>query len=492
MTTNEDALNAAAHALGQSPAFRDAVWRHHPDHATNPAALPPSMRIHAEDQMLRHSLRGWGEVNASLTQYYNVALQQHSAARQALHRLFGAKLDQLAVLDFACGWGRLLRFLVRTVPPSNIWASDIQHDAVDFVSREFGVHGIYSDADPDAFKPDRQFDFIWVASLFSHLPADLFRAWLAKLTSVLSPRGVLAFSVHDERLRPAGAAMPSQGILYTTTSEIEELDSSVYGTSFVSEAYVAKTLAEANGGKPRPYKRLPRGLANEQDLYVVPRDPARDLAVLDGFRRGAWGCVDAVRTSARYLEMVGWAASLDDGPLDAVTVRVGEREYRCPITVPREDVPAALGEPGLKPTGWEFFAPLEADESFVVATATSRQGEQVMLYAGPVKRGARRGPWGSVDVVRAEGRELRLSGWAASADDGPIDAVTIRVGAREHRCPIDVDRDDVAAAMNDPGMKRSGWEFRAPLDAAETRVVVTATSARGETTELYSGVVHRG
>lgn len=85
-----------------------------------------------------------------------------------------------------------------------------------------------------------------------------------------------------------------------------------------------------------------------------------------------------------------------------------------------------------------------------------------------------------------------MSGWAASSDDGPIDAVTIRVGSREHRCPINVDRDDVAAAMNDPGMKRTGWEFRAPLDAAETHVVVTATSARGETTELYSGVVRRG
>jgi trans-aconitate methyltransferase len=387
MTSNDETLAAAAHAQCQMPAFRHAVWEHHPDRGVDPQAAPPSMRIHPSDQMLRHSLRAWGEVNRSLSQYFNVALQQHSAARQIMHGLFGERLDDITVLDFACGWGRLLRFLVRTVPPANVWASEIQHDAVDFVVREFGVQGICSDADPERFQPAREFDFIWVASLFSHLPEDLFGAWLARLTSLLSPRGVLAFSVHDERLLPASTAMPESGICFLTASEIEELDSRIYGTSFVSQAFVARMLAYSNGGHARTYRRLPRGLANEQDIYVVPRDPARDLRALDGIRRGAWGCVDVVCTVGGDLEMLGWAASLDDGPLDEVIVRVGEREYRCPITVARPDVSAVVGDPRLTLSGWELRAPLDAVQTFVVASAISRRGEKALLYAGPVRAG---------------------------------------------------------------------------------------------------------
>lgn len=335
--------------------------------------------------MLRHSLRSWGEVNRSVAQYFNVALQQHAAARQVLLRLYGEQATQLTVLDFACGWGRLLRFLIRTLPPGQIWASDVQHDAVDFVASEFGVQGINSEEDPEQFRPDREFDFIWVASLFSHLPEHRFRAWLAKLTSILSPRGVLAFSVHDECLLPPGKSLSESGICFLSTSEIEEFDNRAYGTSFVSQAFVERMLAETNGGHPRVYRRLPRGLANEQDLYIVPRDPACELSRLDGFRRGAWGCVDIVRTTGGEIQMLGWAASLDDGPLDAVTVRVGTRAYRCPISMARPDVAAVIGDPRLEHSGWEFRAPLDADGAFVVVTATSQRGEQALLYAGPVQ-----------------------------------------------------------------------------------------------------------
>lgn len=387
MTPTDEILASGAHAQCRMLAFRHAVWEHHPDRGVDPSAPPPSTRIHAHDQMLRHSLRAWGEVNRSLTQYFNVALQQHAAARQIMRGLFGERLDDVAVLDFACGWGRLLRFLVGTVPPANIWASEIQHDAVDFVVREFGVQGINSCADPEQFQPGRAFDFIWVASLFSHLPEDLFGAWLTRLMALLSPRGVLAFSVHGEGLLPPGAAMSEDGICFLNASEIEEFDPRIYGTSFVSEAFVARMLAHSNGGHARTCKRLPRGLANEQDIYVVPRDPARDLRALDGIRRGAWGCVDVVRTAGGELEMLGWAASLDDGPLDAVTIRIGEREYRCPITLARPDVSAVVGDPRLTHSGWEFRAPLNAEEAFVVASAISRRGEKALLYAGPVRTG---------------------------------------------------------------------------------------------------------
>ena len=67
-------------------------------------------------------------------------------------------------------------FLGLIVAPGRIWASDLQTDAVDFVRDTFGVQALASHADPARFAPERRFDFIWVASLFSHLPESLFHA----------------------------------------------------------------------------------------------------------------------------------------------------------------------------------------------------------------------------------------------------------------------------------------------------------------------------
>ena len=127
----EGSLLAQANEQCLDPTFRDAVWRHlgYRNDARGLAAL--STRIHPRDQMLQHSLRHLHEVNRSLSQYFNVALQQHNAAQQVFRRVLGAPNAMHRLLDFACGYGRLLRFLTLCVPPTQIWASEIQRDAVE-------------------------------------------------------------------------------------------------------------------------------------------------------------------------------------------------------------------------------------------------------------------------------------------------------------------------------------------------------------------------
>src|SRR5436190_2170210 len=234
----EGALLAEASQQCQNPAFRNAVWRHLGYRGETASLRDLNTRIHPNDQMLQHSLRHFREVNRSVSQYFNVALQQHNAAQQVLRLILGAPNATHRLLDFACGYGRLLRFLTLSIPPKQIWASEIQRDAVDFAAAQFGVHGILSDFDPRQFEPRKQFDFVWVASLFSHLPRRLFDGWLARLTSILSPAGILCFSVHDECLLPPHIPMPADGIHFISSSENADLDASAYGTTFVSEAFV--------------------------------------------------------------------------------------------------------------------------------------------------------------------------------------------------------------------------------------------------------------
>jgi SAM-dependent methyltransferase len=382
----KDTLLEAAGSLCRDPAFRTAIARHCRPLGERVDESRLSTRIHANDQMLQHSLRHFGDVNQSLSQYFNVALQQHSAATQLLRLYFGTDRGDLDILDFACGYGRFLRLLVLGTAPERIWASEIQHDAVDYVVREFGVHGIYSDVDPQRFEPGRRFDFIWVASLFSHLPDPLFHAWLARLIGVLKPGGVLCFSVHDERLLPAGTAMSGDGIHYITDSENADLDKRAYGTTFVSEAYVRAAIERACGAG-HPYHRVPRGLANEQDIYVVPRAVDRDLGRLAGFRLGPWGCVDLVRPNdSGGLYVCGWAASLDDAAIEGVDVTVDGTTQTCRTGLARDDVWQVLGDPRFATSGWEVTLPLVpgAASAFVEVGVRTNAGERALLYAGRV------------------------------------------------------------------------------------------------------------
>jgi SAM-dependent methyltransferase len=383
---SKDTLPEAVTRLCQDPALREAIARNC-GHTTGHSDVERlSTRIHANDQMLQHSLRHFGDANQSLSQYFNVALQQHHAARQLLQLFFGKGRDDLDILDFACGYGRFLRLLVLGTPPARIWASEIQHDAVDYVVREFGVNGIYSDVDPQRFLPGRAFDFIWVASLFSHLPDRLFHQWLARLMATLKPGGVLCFSVHDERLLPRNMAMSADGIHFITDSENADLDKHAYGTTHVSEAFVRRAIHQACGHE-HPFFRIERGLANEQDLYVVPKDIDSRLDRLAAFRLGPWGCVDIVRVNDDgNLFVCGWAASLDDGAIEAVDLAIDGSSHACRTGISREDVREVLGDPRLATSGWEITLPMAAGTTnvFIEVIARSTAGERALLYAGRI------------------------------------------------------------------------------------------------------------
>jgi len=317
------------------------------------------------------------------SEYFAISLQQFSIARQILLALYGTRTERLELLDFACGYGRLLRLLGALVPMQKTWASDLQADAVAFVAENFGVHGVASNADPAQFEPGRRFDVIWVASLFSHLPEALFRAWLWRLLDLLAPGGVLCFSVRDQSQLPPGVVLPAAGLLYATQSENADLDPSIYGTAYASETFVRAALARI--APDLPCVRLPRALANEQDMYVVARDAERDLSALNSVRRGPWGWVDVRQMGADgVLDLQGWAASLDDGEVECVQIIVDGICTDLRTGIARPDVVAAFNDPRMSNAGWRHRVELPAGTATVTleVDALSKRGERTLLYAG--------------------------------------------------------------------------------------------------------------
>ena len=184
--------------------------------------------------------------------------------------------DADRILEFACGYGRLTRHLVRRVSPAKLTASDIDRDAVDFVTRTFGVRGVYSTSGPEAFVPDGRYDLILVVSLFSHLPIETWTRWLKRLNELLTPDGLLVFSTlpwqaGDSPPMPEQAEAFELGLLYSEQNETRgRLSGDQYGTSFVRTPFVLDAVEKHFTG--RLVKHLPLALNGVQDVYVLQGD----------------------------------------------------------------------------------------------------------------------------------------------------------------------------------------------------------------------------
>lgn len=342
--------------------------------------------IAPSDQMLLHSLGELRDAGAAVSQYFAVGLQQYYALAQSLSVL-QPETRPLCILDFACGFGRALRFLKLTAPGHTLHASEIQPDALDFIRDSLGIETFLSAANPLDFSPPGRYDFIWVVSLFSHLPDTLFSGWLERLASLLTDDGLLCFSVRGASQLSVNKELPGDGILYERASEISPLDADIYGTTYVSDAYVAQKIRSECGDAR--FACVKRALANEQDLYLVTRNPAIDLdALASRWRHGVWGWVDVRSRSADgKLHVEGWAGSKEsDDPVTHVAIAIDGEVHRVFPAIARPDVAAFLGSgDASQDFGWRLELDLpepRQSHRLEVCAATARQRQ--LLYYGYV------------------------------------------------------------------------------------------------------------
>lgn len=86
------------------------------------------------------------------------------------------------ILDFAAGYGRVVRFLATELPDCTVAAADIHTQAVDFMTEHFTNIEVHpSTRDPKDLDIGEPYNFIYVLSLFSHLPPESFSDWLSML-----------------------------------------------------------------------------------------------------------------------------------------------------------------------------------------------------------------------------------------------------------------------------------------------------------------------
>jgi SAM-dependent methyltransferase len=185
-------------------------------------------------------------------------------------------------LDFGCGYGRVIRFLVERVPAERVFAGDVVREGVDFCRSEFDVHPVYSATELASVRLDR-FDFIYAVSVLTHLNERNSVAFLRLLGKSLDPGGIVLFTVH-------GRYSLENPALYGGEYEAmnEEIKSRVeyrglafvpypyepaddYGMAWHSREWVEETMRELHGARVRLLRFEPRGLDAHQDLFAFQR-----------------------------------------------------------------------------------------------------------------------------------------------------------------------------------------------------------------------------
>jgi cyclopropane fatty-acyl-phospholipid synthase-like methyltransferase len=181
--------------------------------------------------------------------------------------------DVNSLLDFASGYGRFTRFIACRIDPERITVSDIDHNAVDFCMAKYGVNGVYSVRDPDAWHITKHFEVIVVISLFSHLSIELWMKWLEKLYHSLEEDGLLIFTTHGvelmEMLNIHNSQKIEEGFYFLPHSETTRLSKEDYGTTFISEDFVRNSTKARHIGEMVQY--YSRGLQNYQDAYIIKK-----------------------------------------------------------------------------------------------------------------------------------------------------------------------------------------------------------------------------
>lgn len=228
----------------------------------------------------------------SVQQYFVSALEQVQLLDRLLSAHCGRSITTVdAIADYACHYGRLLRALRAVRPGADLYAYDIDPDAIAFCARHFGATGQVIGWDVDDAAGTERHGLLICASLVTHTGCDFFTRVLGLWRRMLAPGGLLCFTYlgsawierwrrgeldHYGQVNPAererrieefrrdGHVLAGFGTLYSESGE--------YGVGFIEESIVRAQIARypdleylgTIGGDDNAFN---------QDLAVVRRLP---------------------------------------------------------------------------------------------------------------------------------------------------------------------------------------------------------------------------
>jgi SAM-dependent methyltransferase len=229
-----------------------------------------SARVHPNDTMYA--------VSSGDAEYLSTGLSALRCIQYCLNYLNNDKKVR-TILDFPCGYGRVLRFLRARFPDADVTVSDIDREAVDFCTRVFGAIPEMSNRDFTKLSISRKFDLIWCGSLITHIDKAAATHLLRFFHNHLAPGGVCVFTTHGQKAADwIGKNVHTLGLTEDAHQQlVSRFDESGYGytdypnrhgnggISVVSRERMRSIVCSVGQWKEVCY--LEHGWVNLQDVY---------------------------------------------------------------------------------------------------------------------------------------------------------------------------------------------------------------------------------
>jgi SAM-dependent methyltransferase len=233
------------------------------------------------------------KVNPSDAMYTQGRAFSYLSAGLSASRCIQASLDSIGktvspgvILDFPCGYGRVLRFLKKLFPDSEIVGGDIEVAALDFCRRAFSVDGFLSQRDFRGLSLPRRFDMIWCGSLITHVDEQRAGDILDFFYRHLVDGGVCIFTTHGGRV---AVRLESKELTFGLTEEAqrtilrdyrrqgygfaEYFGTNGYGISVMSQSRIVELARSVGSWEQAHY--MEEGWHTLQDVHAfVMRQPS--------------------------------------------------------------------------------------------------------------------------------------------------------------------------------------------------------------------------
>jgi SAM-dependent methyltransferase len=196
------------------------------------------------------------------------------------------------VLEYGCGWGRIIRFFLKDVAAENLYGIDCNEGAIDFC-RESNPWSRFelNDPMPPTDLPAEHFDLVYSYSVFTHLREDVHSAWLDELGRLVKPGGLLVLTVRPRHFlaylatltAESGSSVKPAEALVGLFADPEQALADYESGKFVFAPYRYSSYGEWCGEACIPRAYVEREWTSRFELLDYIEEPDRflqDLVVL--------------------------------------------------------------------------------------------------------------------------------------------------------------------------------------------------------------------
>jgi 2-polyprenyl-3-methyl-5-hydroxy-6-metoxy-1,4-benzoquinol methylase len=146
------------------------------------------------DEIQRNSVGSSGKL--ALSEGFNF----YSEIKQYAAKLGSPLTSDSRILDFGCGWGRMIRVFLKDVFADNLYGIDVDPAMIDICVNTVR-QGNFSvvQPEPPTELAENSFDVVYAYSVFSHLSEPVHIKWVEEFSRVLKPGGIMIVTTQARR-----------------------------------------------------------------------------------------------------------------------------------------------------------------------------------------------------------------------------------------------------------------------------------------------------